>query len=798
MKKYYSFLLFALLAVFTACEDVPEPYGINSTSSGTNGLPAGQVLNVSFSSSIGSFSSVNASGNYSWSYQGHNCVQVSSYANNTNYASDAYLVSPKVALENKAYHMTFQYILRYGQAATLATNHTVVISTDYSGNPATATWTKLDFTPVEGSDWNTWASADLAIPEEFQGKEVYIAFHYIGTETKAATWEVKNVIVAEGNVGDNEGGESGGDSDNLINETFASSLGSFKSKAVVGEYAWANTGYSCAQITSYVDNTNNAADAYLVSPKVTMEAEAYHLTFEYILRYGLAASLADNHTVLISTDYNDDPAAATWTKLDFTPVQGSDWKTWTSVDIAIPESFQGKSVVVAFRYVATSEKAATWEIKNVVLAKSNGGGGSETIEGTITVAKALEIAGALADKATSNEVTVAGIISEIKEVSTQYGNAEYSISDDGTTTNQLLVYRGYYLDGAKFTSADQIKVGDKVTITGKLKKWGTTLEFDTGSKIVTLNGEGGGDTPTPSGTATGNGTQTEPYNYVAAANAAKALTSGATSTESYYIKGKISEIKYTFSAQFGTATFFITDDGQKADGQFQVYGVYYLGNRAWVEGDTQIALGDEVVIYGQLQNYNGTPETASKKACLYSLNGTTDGGTPTPTPTPEPTDEQTLADFTNGGFETWTDISTPAGWKSTSTASNATLSQSTVAHSGSYSVRVAGDTKGNKRLASAEMTLEAGTYECSFWTKAATESAASLCPGYAIVGSSVTYMYDKDENNKNKYVNDIAADWQQVTYSFTLSAASSVCIVIMNSKTTGTDLLIDDFVITKK
>ena len=59
-------------------------------------------------------------------------------------------------------------------------------------------------------------------------------------------------------------------------------------------------------------------------------------------------------------------------------------------------------------------------------------------------------------------------------------------------------------------------------------------------------------------------------------------------------------------------------------------------------------------------------------------------------------------------------------------------------------------------------------------------------------------MYDKDENNKNKYVNDIAADWQQVTYSFTLSAASSVCIVIMNSKTTGTDLLIDDFVITKK
>lgn len=56
--------------------------------------------------------------------------------------------------------------------------------------------------------------------------------------------------------------------------------------------------------------------------------------------------------------------------------------------------------------------------------------------------------------------------------------------------------------------------------------------------------------------------------------------------------------------------------------------------------------------------------------------------------------------FTNGDFETWADDPlTPTNWKSTSTASNATPTQSIDAHGGKYSVRIAGSTAGNKRLA---------------------------------------------------------------------------------------------------
>ena len=113
------------------------------------------------------------------------------------------------------------------------------------------------------------------------------------------------------------------------------------------------------------------------------------------------------------------------------------------------------------------------------------------------------------------------------------------------------------------------------------------------------------------------------------------LEKGQTSEVDYYIKGKIASIKYEFSAQYGTATFFISADGQD-DFTFQCYSVYYLENKPWVEGNTQIKVGDEVIICGKVVNYNGnTPETASKKAYIYSLNGVTKsegGDTPDPQP----------------------------------------------------------------------------------------------------------------------------------------------------------------------
>ena len=103
----------------------------------------------------------------------------------------------------------------------------------------------------------------------------------------------------------------------------------------------------------------------------------------------------------------------------------------------------------------------------------------------------------------SAAVYVKGKISSIKEVNTtQFGNATYNISDDGTTTNEFMIFRGYYFGGAKFTSESQIKVGDEVVVCGTIVMYnGTTPEMNASNKLISINGEGGGSTgpvdPTP-------------------------------------------------------------------------------------------------------------------------------------------------------------------------------------------------------------------------------------------------------------------------------------------------------------
>lgn len=100
-----------------------------------------------------------------------------------------------------------------------------------------------------------------------------------------------------------------------------------------------------------------------------------------------------------------------------------------------------------------------------------------------TVAQANE---AIANNTGLTNVYVKGIVSQIDEVSTEYGNATYWISDDGTTSGQLESYRGKYLDNANFTSEDQIQVGDEVVIYGTLQDYQGTNEFKQGNYLVSL------------------------------------------------------------------------------------------------------------------------------------------------------------------------------------------------------------------------------------------------------------------------------------------------------------------------
>lgn len=112
---------------------------------------------------------------------------------------------------------------------------------------------------------------------------------------------------------------------------------------------------------------------------------------------------------------------------------------------------------------------------------------ANTPETAYSVAKANELIAA--GQGLDTKVYVTGTITEIKEVSTKYGNATYWIGDGAERANDdLEIYRGYYLDGEKFTAEDQIKVGDVVVVYGKLVDYNGTKEMTTGSSIYSING----------------------------------------------------------------------------------------------------------------------------------------------------------------------------------------------------------------------------------------------------------------------------------------------------------------------
>ena len=273
--------------------------------------------------------------------------------------------------------------------------------------------------------------------------------------------------------------------------------------------------------------------------------------------------------------------------------------------------------------------------------------GSGTQADPYNVAAAIEFAQKLqVGEESQQDIYIKGKVASIRENYTaQYGNATFSISDDGTSKVTFLVYRALYLGNKKYSSGDLLNEGDDVIVCGKVVNYNGTLETQQNKAFLySLNGksEGGGGGGGTGGEAKGSGTVDDPYNPAGAAAAVKNLTW--TSNDVYdttgdvYVKGKISRIAdkgtFTEGGTYGNASFYISEDG-KENGEFYCFRILYLGNKKFEAGKTDIKVGDEVVICGQLMNYRGnTPETVAGKAYLYSLNGKTEGGGGGDTPQP--------------------------------------------------------------------------------------------------------------------------------------------------------------------
>ena len=126
---------------------------------------------------------------------------------------------------------------------------------------------------------------------------------------------------------------------------------------------------------------------------------------------------------------------------------------------------------------ATASKELTVTIKAIVKETPKHAG---TQEDPYTVSDAVLVAGGLGDKEVTEKVYAYGTVKEITDLSLSYGNATFTITDG---TKDIIVFRAKYLNGEKFTSEDQLKVGDVVVIVGQLTNYGGTLEFNSGCYI---------------------------------------------------------------------------------------------------------------------------------------------------------------------------------------------------------------------------------------------------------------------------------------------------------------------------
>lgn len=232
----------------------------------------------------------------------------------------------------------------------------------------------------------------------------------------------------------------------LYSETFASGMGDFTTENVtlpegLSYIFKADTQYGYIKASAYASGKNYASEAYLVSP-VFDATKAAKLTakFDQALNFFASIDAAKTEATIVAR------------------VEGGEWQTltiptypektgWTFVntgDINL-SAFDGKKFQIAFRYISTSDKAGTWEIKNFEI---NGEG---TLGNDAPVVENVKVANIAAFKAGKDINVTYEFTSPVTAI---YQNGKYLYTQDAT--GYLLIFGEI---GQKYEQGDVIPAG---------------------------------------------------------------------------------------------------------------------------------------------------------------------------------------------------------------------------------------------------------------------------------------------------------------------------------------------------
>ncbi len=203
--------------------------------------------------------------------------------------------------------------------------------------------------------------------------------------------------------------------------------------------------------------------------------------------------------------------------------------------------------------------------------------------------------------------TLSGVIHAIDTAwSDEYKNITVSITVNEKTEQPIMCYR---LAGE---GADTLAIGDYITVTGTIKNYKGTIEFDKGCTLDNVVKAAGSATEetTPAPTEAPNATVGVTYNTAEEiVNAVYTLADGqylgGSKDNTYTLTGVVTNVKYTYSADYGTGQVTI-QVGDLADKQIECYKLG--GDNAALINGTDVVEGTTITVTGPLKNYKGTYE----------------------------------------------------------------------------------------------------------------------------------------------------------------------------------------------
>ena len=155
------------------------------------------IFSETFQSSQGDFQIVDVNIgtlSYVWAYSSqYHCMKGSGYYQHA-VAAESWLISPAIDLSGVgSAKLSFDHCCKYETNPT--EEMTLWLTSNYTGDVATTQWTQVALTEY-GSNFSFVTASDIDL-SQFVGGNVYVAFKYVSTDSNAATWEIKNVIVSE-------------------------------------------------------------------------------------------------------------------------------------------------------------------------------------------------------------------------------------------------------------------------------------------------------------------------------------------------------------------------------------------------------------------------------------------------------------------------------------------------------------------------------------------------------------------------------------------------------------------------